>query len=160
MCSTFALSSSFNFLKIDISLVRLIAWCACFVIVTSVCYHQSVGTHNIVIEHVVETQLIVSIKCSRLDRTSCSLGCTSVPGLELVSRLEFLGWIMGEIMPLSFPSIKLSLLFWPLLTLCGNLHIALGIELRYQFGNILISFVTFLLQFCSSLLHVIPIPKQ
>ena len=32
---------------------------------------------------------------------SCSLGCTLVPGLELGSRLKFLGWIMDEIAPLS-----------------------------------------------------------
>jgi len=57
--------------------------------------------YNIVIEHIVETQLFASIKCSGLDLVSCSLGRTAVPGLELMLRLEFLGWIMGEIVPLS-----------------------------------------------------------
>jgi len=46
---------------------------------------------NIVIEHVVETQLFVPFECSALDLVSCSLGYTVVPGLELGTRLGFLG---------------------------------------------------------------------
>ena len=88
--------------KIDISLARLIAQCACFIIVTSICYHKSTGTHSIVIEHVVETQLFVSVQCCTLDLGSCSLGRTSGLGLELVSRFKFLGQITGEIVPLSY----------------------------------------------------------
>jgi len=62
---------------------------------------KSIGMCNIVMEHIVETQLFAPIMCSGLDLASCSLGRTSVRGLELMSWFEFLGWIMGEIALLS-----------------------------------------------------------
>jgi len=90
-------------------------------------YHQSVGMHNVMIEHVVETHHFVHFECSTLDLVCCSLGCTVVLGLKLGSRLEFLGWITGEIAPLSLPSIQLWLLFWPLLcAVTFTLHLALS----------------------------------
>jgi len=83
------------------SLARLITRCACFVMVTYTCYHKPVGLHNIVIEHGVGTQLFRSNLCSGFDLVSFPLGCTSVPGLELGTRLWFVDWITDEIVPLS-----------------------------------------------------------
>ena len=45
-------------------------------------------------------------------------------------------------------------------TLCGNLHIVLGVELRHQFGNILCFNVAFFLCSCCVWRHGLPIPKQ
>jgi len=83
------------------SLARLITWCTCFVIVTHCCYHKSVGMRNIVMQHIVETQLFVPFLCSGFDLASCSLGCTLVPGLELGAPLGFLDCITDEIGPVS-----------------------------------------------------------
>jgi len=65
------------------------------------------GSHNIVTEHVVETQLFASTECFTFDLVSCSLGCTVIPGLKLASRLNFWGWITGEIVPLSLQTVRL-----------------------------------------------------
>jgi len=46
------------------------------------------------------------------------------------------------------------------LTLCGNLHIVLGIELRHQIGNILQLDVASLLYLLCAWSHQLPIPKQ
>jgi len=108
-CNSFdaAPSSSTICNKIDISPARLITQCTSFIIVTSICYHKSMGSHNIVTEHVVETQLFASTECFTFDLVSCSLGCTVIPGLKLASRLNFWGWITGEIVPLSLQTVRL-----------------------------------------------------
>ena len=55
--------------------------------VTCSCYHMPVGSHNIVMEHAVGTQLVRSTQCSGFDLVSFPLGRTSVLGLELGMRL-------------------------------------------------------------------------
>jgi len=87
--------------KIDISLARLLTWCACFVMVRNSCYHMPVGLYNIVIEHVAGTRRFRSTICSALDLVSFPWGRTSVLGLELGTQLWFVDWITGEIIPLS-----------------------------------------------------------
>ena len=83
------------------SLARLITWCTCFVIATCACYHKSMGLCNIVMEHGVGTPSFVPLECSAFDLSSCSLGCTAVPCLELGTQLMFLDWITDEMAPLS-----------------------------------------------------------
>jgi len=65
------------------------------------CYHMPAGLCTIVTEHGVGTHRFCSTLCSGLDRVSFPLGRTSVLGLELRTRLRFVGWITGEIVPLS-----------------------------------------------------------
>jgi len=55
-----------------------------------------------------------STLCSALDLVSFPSGCTSVLGLELGTRLRFVDWITGEIVPLSLPLMWTWLFFWPL----------------------------------------------
>ena len=68
---------------------------------TLLCRHKSVDMHNVVMEHVIETQLFVPCDCSVLDLASCSLGCTVFPDPELGTPLQFLDWITCEIIPSS-----------------------------------------------------------
>jgi len=56
----------------------------------------------------------VPISCSGSNLASFPLGCTAVPGPELGTRLWFVDWITDETAPLSLPSMRLWLLFWPL----------------------------------------------
>jgi len=49
----------------------------------ALCCHKSAGMHNIVLEHIMETQLFVPFLYSGFNLVSCSLGCTLVPGLGL-----------------------------------------------------------------------------
>jgi len=95
-------------------LARLLTRCACFDMVKYTCYHIPVGLYNIVIEHGVGTQRFCSNLCSGSNLVSLPLGRTTVLGLELGTRLRFVVWITDEIVPLSLPSIRLWLLFWPL----------------------------------------------
>ena len=85
------------------SLARLLARCACFIMVTCSCHHMPVGSCNIVTEHRVRTQRFRSTLRSGLDLVSFPSGRTSALGLELGTRLWFVGWITGEIalVPLS-----------------------------------------------------------
>jgi len=69
--------------------------------VTCSCYHMPVGLCSIVIEHVVRIQQFRSTLRSVLDLVSFPSGLTSVLGLELRTRLWFVDWITGEIVPLS-----------------------------------------------------------
>jgi len=94
------------------SLARLLARCACFVMVRFFCCHMPAGIYNIATERGVGTHRFRSTLCSALDRASFPLGRTSVLGLELGTRLPFVVWITGEIMPLSLPSIRTWLFFW------------------------------------------------
>jgi len=87
--------------KIDISLARLITRCASFVMNRYTCYHMPVGLYNIVIEHGVGTHCFRSTLCSALDLVSFPSGRTSALGQELGTRLWFVDWITGEIVPLS-----------------------------------------------------------
>jgi len=83
------------------SLARLLTRCACFVMVRCFCYHMPVGLYAIVIEHGVGTHRFCSTLFSAFDIVSFPLGRTSVLGLELGTRLPFVVWITGEIVPLS-----------------------------------------------------------
>ena len=129
------------------SLARLITRCACFVMVRYTCYHMPVRLYNIVREHGVGTHRFCSTLCSGLDLVSFPLGRTSILGPELGIRLWFVDWITGEIVPLSLPSMRAWSFFF---TLCCSLHIILGIELRHQFGNILLlNVASFLYLLCT-----------
>jgi len=72
-------------MRLSSPLARLLTRCACFVIVTCSCRHKSVGLHNIVLERGVGTHHFVPFLCSGFDLVSCSLGCTAVPGPELMT---------------------------------------------------------------------------
>jgi len=104
-------------------------------------YHMPVGLYNIVIEHGVGTHRFRSTLCSGLDLVSFPLGRTSVLGLELGTRLWFVGWITDEIVPLSrtlLPSGRGWLLRWLLWRRHLELNDELS-ELAFQGGWGLIS---------------------
>jgi len=69
------------------SLARLLARCACFIMVTCSCHHMPAGSCNIVMEHRVGTQRFRSTLRSGLDLVSFPSGRTSALGLELGTRL-------------------------------------------------------------------------
>ena len=94
----------------------------------------------------------VLIECSASDLASVFLGRMSVPGskLESWSKSWDESWEKSPIChsPL-WPSVRAF-------CLCGDLHLALDIDLRHQFGNTYIFCVAFLQSF-RSLLHAVPL---
>jgi len=141
--------------KIDILLTSLITRCACFVIVIPLLLppiHRNVQHHD-------RTRRGNSTLCSlwmfRFESCILFLGMHSSSG----SRTRIMTQILGMNHGWNHTFItRLDEAMIALLTfaLCGNLHIVLSIELRHQFGNILLFNVAFFLRSRCSLSHQLP----